>query len=70
VPARALFPVATLVPFREAPVVALAFDFASMVATRGQGRAFLSGARCTIAVTATPVVFFAWTYPANVRTEN
>jgi hypothetical protein len=49
---------------------ALIADGALAVALRGRGAAFVLAVLATVAVALTLVIFFRWTYPANVATAN
>ena len=49
---------------------ALIANLTHAVVLRRQGKAFSSAAAAFLCVAASLVIFFVWTYPANVATEN
>ena len=49
---------------------ALIFDLARAVTLRGRPAPFALAVGAVIAIAATLVIFFTWTYPTNVATEN
>jgi hypothetical protein len=51
-------------------IPAMLVDLAFAVVLRGDRRAFIFAAAGCVAMAATLAIFFTWTYPANVATQN